>query len=347
MNITPKELEAIRDNDPDFFDGNYTDDKKENFLYKAIALGKLDIIKHFVQQGVKIKNGNCICELVEKSNKVKILKYLEESGFDIAPNGGMPFLRACAANKADSADYLSHKIEYNSRAIAISLNVVVLRDKHKENKDSLNSFEKVLEIILKKSSGNTLNSILNIKTNNPKSDNNNLYVAGLFLNMDKPLLDKSEVLNNAIEKGKFNIIKLYMENGIKITKDTSLLELIKSPSIEIFEYLESKGVDLTTHNHSLLLQSIKDKNLVVAQFLLPKAENNKNVILNAAQLTIENFMPEDNPLLFKTLFKNISSSDLESISINIKDSVKKTSILNAYLSCHLDEKNKLKKLIKI
>lgn len=347
MNITTTELEAIRDNDPDFFDGNYSDNKKQDFLYKAIALGKLDIIKHFLEQGVQVVNGQCICELVEKNKKVKILQYLEGAGVDIMPGSGMPFLRACVANKPENAAFLAPKIEDDCNGIYLTLNIVTLRDKSDEGKQPLKKFEDILNIILKKSSAKTLNKVLNIKNHSPNSSDNNMYVAGLFLQMDKTLEEKSEILNNAVEQGKFNIIKLYMDNGIEVTRSVSLLGLSKSPSVEILEYLERKEVDLSANEHALLFQSLKDKNPVVAEFLAPKIQNDKTYTLNAAKLTIDNFDPVNNPDLFKIVLKNISSTELDSILATLNDSNKKTSVFNVYLSTQLGDINRPQKALKI
>jgi hypothetical protein len=347
MNITPTQLEAIRDNDPDFFDEEYTDSQKQDFLYKSIALGKLDVIKHFVEQGVKVTNGRCIWELAEKNKKVKILQYLEGAGIDIMPDGGMPFLRACVANKPENAAYLAPKLEYDCSGMYLTLNIVALRDKFDEQKASLNKFEAVLNIILEKSSANTLNKVLNIKNHSPNSNANSLYISNLFLKMDKSIEEKSEVLNNAVQYGKFDIIKLYMESGIEITRNVGLLGLSKSPSVEILEYLESKQVDLTIDGHALLLQSLKDKNAVVAEFLAPKVKSDSDSVLEAVKLTVLNFEPINHPELFQILLKNISSTQLEDILTNVTDANKKTSVFNSYLSTQLGDIDRPKKTIKI
>lgn len=161
---------------------------------------------------------------------------------------------------------------------------------------------------------------------------------------------KQHILNYAVSLGKIDIIKLYMEQGIKLTSSSSLLDLMrKNSKLDTLEYLESKQVNFD--DSVLLLAAIKEKKLKFAQFISPKITDCDTYTLKTIiQSCIENFDDMQKATkVFDCFLKKISSEDLNNSFSEMSDKFKeqKTFVFNQFLKINLPEHQIKTKKIKI
>ena len=186
MSYTPnkEQLEAIKDNEPDYFDGEYSQKQKEGFLVESIRRGKLDVIKHFMEQGVTLSPqifGQCIDSLAEKKKKVKVLEYLHSQGIDMSPDNNMGILKSATALSIENTEYLAKFVPFDHNGIWLTLNCIVKRDNFSEKELPLVNYEPILNILLQKCSSETLKRVLDVKGQSSRDDENNKYVFNLHL----------------------------------------------------------------------------------------------------------------------------------------------------------------------
>ena len=174
-------------------------------------------------------------------------------------------------------------------------------------------------------------------------DNNIDY----FLENNFDYVTKTHILNQAVSLGKLDIIKIYMEQGLQITNSYSLVELMSlKRKVDILQYLDSKGVNLTDNTHICFSASIKAKNIPFAEYLAPKINDNDDfVVTNAITEICKDFDFSKSKKLIKILVKKISSPVFHSTLNNIYGAEdKKTQLLEMFLKENLAEKSQIKKV---
>jgi hypothetical protein len=183
-----EELEAIQDNDADYFDGKYSETQKQGFLRESIARGKLDVIKLFVEQGVPLVNTTCLDSLAKKKKKVKIFEYLHSKGIDVAVRGNFPLREACRYLSVENADYLQQFSVQDSFVYTRTLTDIIYRDSNTQQTVPIHKFEPILHILLNKISCEKLNDVLNIKDGNTfyLAEENKKYILNLYLGIKMP-----------------------------------------------------------------------------------------------------------------------------------------------------------------
>ena len=191
MSCTPnkEQLNAIKDNDPDYFDRQYSQKQKKGFLVESIRHGKLDVIKFFMEQGVELSPevyGNCIDSLVQKNKKVIVLEYLHSRGVDMTPENTMGLMRAAIALSVENTQYLAQFVPYDHNGIYLTLNCIVKRDNFSEKKLPLVKYEPILNILFQKCSSELLKKIMDIKGQSSKDEENNKYIFNLHLALQLP-----------------------------------------------------------------------------------------------------------------------------------------------------------------
>ncbi|MBC7474329.1 MAG: hypothetical protein H7263_08565 [Candidatus Sericytochromatia bacterium] len=162
---------------------------------------------------------------------------------------------------------------------------------------------------------------------------------------------KQNILNYAVRLGKIDIIKYYIEQGVKVTSSSAISDLMRrNAKIDTLEYLESKGVEIATN--VFLLVAIKAQNLKFSQFLAPKVTDFDSFSLKTSiKFSIESFLdlPKASKV-FDCLLKKISSEDLNQLLSEIDDNKfkdKKTFVFNEFLKIHLPDNKVKTKRIKI
>ena len=162
---------------------------------------------------------------------------------------------------------------------------------------------------------------------------------------------KQNILNYAVSLGKIDIIKYYMEQGVKVTSSLATSDLMRrNAKIDTLEYLESHGVEIATN--VFLLVAIKAQNLKFSQFLAPKVTDFDSFSLKTSiKFSIESFLdlPKASKV-FDCLLKKISSEDLNQLLSEIDDNKfkdKKTFVFNEFLKIHLPDNKVKTKRIKI
>ena len=180
--LTKSEKEAINDSDLEFFEEtNFSREKKEKFLYCAVATDRLEVIKYFMEQGIKITNGECICSLFGKKTKQATIDYLESMNVDFNHRGGMALLYAAKANNVRGVKFMSKNFtETDMQEIINTLNVVFV-----EHKEKIEKCEEVLNILLPKLSFNRLTIFLDkFSTQGLKNyDTNKKYILNQYLSL--------------------------------------------------------------------------------------------------------------------------------------------------------------------
>lgn len=180
--LTTSEKEAINDSDIEFFEKtNFSQEKKENFLYCAVATDRLEVIKYFMEQGITIKNGQCICELFKKKTKQATIDYLESMNVDFNHRGGMALCDAANANNVRGVKFMIKNFpEIDNQGIVNTLNLVFIN--HAGN---LKKCEEIVNILLSKLSFNKLNYFLDLfKGKSVKNyDINKKYLLNQYLNL--------------------------------------------------------------------------------------------------------------------------------------------------------------------
>jgi hypothetical protein len=159
---------------------------------------------------------------------------------------------------------------------------------------------------------------------------------------------KQNILNYAVSLNKIDIIKYYMEQGVQVTSDKAISDLMrKNAKIDTLQYLESKGVEVATT--VFLLVAIKAQNLKFSQYLAPKVNDFDDFTLKTAiKFSIEYFfdLPKAHKV-FDCLLKKVSSEDFNQLLSEIDDKFKdkKTFVFNEFLKINLpDNKVKTKKI---
>lgn len=132
-----------------------------------------------------------------------------------------------------------------------------------------------------------------------------------FQDGDFSLAQKCEFLHLAIEHGKINLIKLFMESGAIITNPQCIENLMgKHRKVDILIYLDSKNVDLSQHGHAPFVKAVGAKNIKYAQYLGKKIDEIDLQSMKISLATIirkfNNNISEVKPIL-EVVLKKLSS----------------------------------------
>lgn len=179
MNLTKYQARMVKDHNLDYFkDNDFSPDLKQLVLNYAVSLAKINIIQHYMEQGIKLTQSAPLIDLMRKNAKIDTLQYLQTKGVNF--DDSVLLISAIKEKKLKFAQFIVPQItnwENSSLKIAIKSSI--------ESFDDLNQANKLINTLLKNISSELINELLD-EISDPRLNDKKTFLLNQFLKINLP-----------------------------------------------------------------------------------------------------------------------------------------------------------------